>query len=302
MSRIEEALRRASLKSPQSVMWEEDEETSSEPAVAAAISDQPDGAEYRAERAVAVVGPPPAAAADEPHETDPPAFDTRGVSEKLIVSGAVRPVVIEQFRKIAVALHQLQMERGIKTVMVASAMPAEGKTLTAANIALTLSESLRRNVLLIDADLRRPTVHDIFQIPNVTGLSDGLNSDEELRLTIIQASPRLSVLPAGRPQNDPMSGLSSDRMSQIVQEASARFDWVVIDTPPVGLLPDANLLAKMVDAVILVIGAGATPFRQVERAVNAIDRKRIVGVVLNRALGSQAGGYGYYDYNYSTKP
>ena len=207
---------------------------------------------------------------------------------------SIDPAAAEQYRKLAASLHQLQMERGTRIIMVASAMASEGKTLTAANLALTLSGSFRRRVLLIDADLRRPAVHKVLDLPNVFGLNDGLNAPEEQKLTILEVSARLSVLPAGRPNPDPMSSLTSGRMRSIVKEAAARFDWVIIDTPPVELLPDAALLAEMVDGVILVVSAGRTPFRSIERAVKAIDRKLIVGVVLNRVADRSAAQY--YEY------
>ena len=214
---------------------------------------------------------------------------------KLVVSGQAPPIAVEQYRKLAATLHQVHVDRETKVVMVASAMPGEGKSLTAANLALTLSESFRHRVLLIDADLRRPTVHQLFQISNESGLNDALAATEDTKLALIEVSPRLTVLPAGRPNPDPMSGLVSDRMRRILGEAAARFEWVIIDTPPVGLLPDANLLSRMVDMVVFVIGAGTTPFRFVERAVNALDRERIVGVVLNRAAEAHA-AYQYYGY------
>ncbi len=135
----------------------------------------------------------------------------------------------------------------------------------------------------------------LFRIPNVTGLNDGLNADHEQKLTVIEMSPRLSVLPAGRPDPDPMSGLTSDRMRTIVAQAGEEFDWVVLDTPPVGLLPDAKLLAEMVHAVVFVIGAGTTPFHVIDRAVTEIDRKRIVGVVLNRVKEAAMPSH-YYEY------
>ena len=110
-------------------------------------------------------------------------------------------------------------------------------------------------------------------------------------------SPRLTLLTAGRPDPDPMSGLTSERMRRVIEEAASRFDWVIIDTPPVGLLPDARLLAAMADATLLVIRAGATPYAFVRRAVEAIGRDRIFGVVLNRAEdGVGTGSYGYYNY------
>ena len=150
--------------------------------------------------------------------------------------------------------------------MVTSAMPGEGKTLTATNLALTLAESYKRQVLLIDADLRRPWVHEMFQMPNVSGLNDGLRSDEERKIPLLQVTDHLSILTAGRPDRDPMGVLSSDRMRRVLQEASARFDWVIIDTPPVALLTDAHLLASLVDAVLLVMQAGRTPLSAINTA------------------------------------
>jgi protein-tyrosine kinase len=217
------------------------------------------------------------------------------LSEKLVTSGQAAQVAVEQYRKLATTLHQAQALRNVKIVMVASAMAGEGKTLTAVNLALTLSDSLGRKVLLIDADLRRPSVHKMFQFENSTGLIDGLRSKEEPRLNLVNATPNLSVLPAGRPSADALSGLASDRMKQILDDARARFDWVVIDTPPVMLLSDAKLLAEMADAVVLVIRAGSTPIGLIQRAVESLDRRRIVGVVLNRvADASMAQQYSDY--------
>jgi capsular exopolysaccharide synthesis family protein len=245
---------------------------------------------------IVVPVPPKPAAVAAPTTSVPAAAPAKRVNEKLVISPAVDPVAVEQYRKLAAALHQLQVERGTKVVMVASAMAGEGKTLTAANVAYTLSESFRRRTLLIDADLRRPTVDKVLDIVSVSGLNDALDAPEDRKLAIVEMSPRLSVLTAGRPNPDPMSGLTSARMRSIVQEAATRFDWVVLDTPPIELLPDASLLCEIVDAVVLVIGAGHAPYRSIERAVNAIDRKRIVGVVLNRA--SQTHEAGYYGYGY----
>jgi capsular exopolysaccharide synthesis family protein len=218
------------------------------------------------------------------------------LAEKIVATTAIRPAFAEQYRKLASTLHHAQIERNLKVVMITSALANEGKTLTSTNMALTLSESYHRSVLLIDADLRRPTLHDTFQVPNVSGLGDGLRSAEEQKLSLVQVSPRLTLLTAGRPDPDPISGLTSDRMKRVIEEAAARFDWVIVDTPPVGLLPDANLLAGMVDAAILVVAAGSTPYPLIQRAVAALGRDRILGVVLNRAEEGIAGSYSYYSY------
>ena len=217
--------------------------------------------------------------------------------DKLIVTPTVPHAAVEQYRKLAASLHHAQLERQIKVVMITSAAPGEGKTLTSTNLALTLSQSYRRNVLLIDGDLRRPSVHSVFDVPNVLGLSDGLKSEVEHKLSLIQISEHLTVLPAGRPDSDPMSGLTSDRMRRLVAEAAARFDWVLIDTPPVGFLSDANLLAAMVDVTLFVVRAGKSPFRLIQRALDAVGRNRIIGVVLNAVKESDdVVGYGYYGY------
>jgi capsular exopolysaccharide synthesis family protein len=217
--------------------------------------------------------------------------------EKLVVTPLADARWVEQYRRSAAVLHLAQAERGIKVVLVASAAQGEGKTLTATNIALTLSESYRRSVLLIDADLRRPTIHSLFNIPNFTGLSDGLKSATERKIMLVPYSEHLSILPAGRPDSDPMSALTSDRMRRVVQEAAGSFDWVVIDTPPIGFLPDAHLLAAMADVVLLVVQAGKTPCASVSQAIAAIGRDRILGIVLNRvAAAPAAAGEEYYSY------
>lgn len=228
------------------------------------------------------------------------------LTEKLVTTAINAGALVEQYRKLAATLHYAQKERGTRIVMIASAVASEGKTLTASNLALTLSESYRRRVLLIDADLRRPSLHTVFQVPNVYGLNDELKGSSSGRLSRVEITNHLWVVTAGRPDPDPISGLTSERMRQIVRDAAANYDWVVIDTPPVGLLPDANLLASMVDVAILVIGAGRTPYRLVARAVTALGREKILGAVLNRVeRGTMAGGYGYsYNYHgyYGTKP
>src|SRR5688572_25654433 len=119
---------------------------------------------------------------------------------RVVVQGA-SPFAIEQYRRIAATLHELQAERDLKAVMVTSVLPQEGKTLTIVNLALTLSESYGKRVLLIDADLRRPSVHKLLRIPNRLGLVDALGSAKE-SLPTIEITRRLSVLTGGSPQPD----------------------------------------------------------------------------------------------------
>jgi capsular exopolysaccharide synthesis family protein len=220
-----------------------------------------------------------------------------GAAGKVVVMPDIPAAAVEQYRRLAASLHHAQFERNMKVLMITSASPGEGKTLTAANLALTLSESYRRKVLLIDADLRRPSVHHIFELPSVLGLSDALQSETDQKLSVIQVSENLTVLPAGRPDSDPMGSLTSDRMRRIVQDAAAHFDWVIIDTPPVGFLSDAKLLVAMVDAALFVVRAGKSPYRLIQRALDAVGREAILGVVLN-AVDEHVDDAGYYYYGY----
>jgi protein-tyrosine kinase len=233
--------------------------------------------------------------------TEPgPVATAAGVAEKVVVDAETNPASVEQYRRLAAVLHHAQNERGLRVIMVTSALPGEGKTLTASNLALTLSESYQRRVLLVDADLRRPSVHQLFALPSLSGLSDGLRSVEDRKLTLVEVSSRLTVLPAGRPDPDPMSVLTSSRMQYVLDEAREKFDWVIVDTPPVGLMPDAHLLAAMVDGAVLIVGAGMSPHRTVAKAVEVIGRERILGVVLNRIHDADMSHDGYYYSYYGT--
>jgi len=219
----------------------------------------------------------------------------RGFHEKAVVGPQPNMTLVEQYRRLGAALHHHQLQGGARTVMIASAAPAEGKSLTATNLALTLSESYQRQVLLIDADLRRPSIHDLLQVPSSPGLSECLMRSQQGSFPIHRISANLSLLTAGRPSTDPMSGLVSATMNQILSEAAQRFDWVIVDTPPVALLPDANLLAAMIDTALLVVSANATPYPLITRAVQAIGEQRILGVVLNRIEERElVSPYNYY--------
>jgi protein-tyrosine kinase len=201
--------------------------------------------------------------------------------DRIILSREMEAVSLEQYRHLAGALHELQNARGIKTLMVSSALPQEGKTLTTTNLALTLSESYHRRVLLIDADLRRPAIHDAFGISNNTGLADAIR-DVNGSLQLVDVSDHLKVVTAGRLNTAaPMAELSSERLPAVIQQASSQFDWVIIDTPPTGVLPDAQLIARVADAILFVIAAGSTPYELVQRALDALG-DRVVGTVLNR--------------------
>jgi len=245
--------------------------------------------------AVAAVATATAVAVEEPpppvYEPDfqrgrlDPALFSEAYRGKLVVDAAASSRSIEQYRRLAASVDQLQGEHKLRRLMVSSAAPREGKTLTIVNLAMTLSESYGRRVLLIDGDLRKPAIHEVFGIPNHFGLCDALES-ERADIQLSRVSPRLWVLPAGRPTADPMTTLASRNMERLLDEIESSFDWVLLDAPPLGPIADAGLLVRLTRAVIVVIAAGSTQYGAVEKMVSEIGRDHVVGVVLNRADGN----------------
>ncbi len=189
--------------------------------------------------------------------------------------------LVEQFRRLAGVLHHAQQANGLSSVMITSAAPGDGKTLTAVNLALVLAESYRYNVLLVDADLRRPSISSVVDLSDGSGLSEALSATTEQKLALLPITPRLTLLPAGQPIANSIEALTSPRMKQILDEAATRFDWVILDAPPVGPTADARLLTQLVGRTLFVIHAGQTQHPEVQKAIDTLGREHILGVVLN---------------------
>lgn len=200
---------------------------------------------------------------------------------KLVGTPEIEALSVEQYKRLGAALHELQVERGTKSLMITSALPREGKTLTVANLALTLGGAYGRRVLVIDADFHRPSLNELFGIPNDRGLAEALRSSNT-PLPAVAVSSEVSVVPAGRGPETATAVLSSDRLRFLVAEAAAHYDWILIDTPPVAMLTDAQFVARATDGVLFVIAAGVTPYAIVQRSLAELGADRIVGTVLNR--------------------
>ena len=214
--------------------------------------------------------------------------------ERLATGSEADPGLVEQFRRLAATLHQAKHVHGLKSVMVTSASQGDGKTLTAVNLALVLAESYRYSVLLVDADLRRPSIPGVTGIGEGSGLSDVLRSPTEQKLALIPITPGVTLLPAGQPIANSLQALTSPRMRHILEEATNRFDWVVMDAPPVGATADARILTQMVGGTLFVIHAGRTQYPQVQKAIDTIGREHIMGIVLNAVEEATADEPYYY--------
>ena len=209
----------------------------------------------------------------------------RGDKHPLLASAHVPHDFGESFRSLRTSLLSKYSEEGTKIIVVTSAQPLEGKTTTAANIAMALAYGGSR-VLLIDADMRRPGLHRPLRLTNERGLSQVLTGQARVR-DVIQRTvdPNLLAITAGRTPPNPSELLSSERMKTLLTNlAHGPFNWIIIDTPPVLAVTDAVILAPMVTGVTFVIGAEMTRRRLAERAIDTVmqARPRYAAVVLNK--------------------
>jgi capsular exopolysaccharide synthesis family protein len=292
MGRIDQALSRSNLDAAQGTGAE-----------TPAVEPSPWGVEPEGGVQAPELEVPPPAAPSEPGKDGRTApwtgFDA-SAADRLVASKTAGPLMVEQFRSLAATLHRAQREQHIKSLIVTSPSPGDGKSHVAINVALTLSDSYRKHVLLVDADLRRPSLHQLFRAPNNRGLSQALKAAGDGHVTTVQISDRLTLLPAGRPEPNPLGGLSSDRMKHLVADAASQFDWVIVDSPPVGVLADAHLVSETVDAALLVVRAGVTRFEDLAAAAETIGRDRILGLVLNAVDPIEIRGQGYYHHYYGS--
>ncbi len=202
----------------------------------------------------------------------------------------------EEFRTLRSRLYHAREKMALKKVLITSALPREGKSFTAANLAQVMARQHGRRVLLIDADLRSPRLHSMLGTLASPGLSEFLNGRID-EFSIMQRGPmeNLFFVPAGGDISNPAELVASERLRLFMQRVENFFDWIIVDSPPAVPVSDASVLAKACEGVLIVVRSSATPLEVARRARDEFAEQMLVGVVLN-GMDRQSDGYmQYYD-------
>src|SRR4051812_30892970 len=218
----------------------------------------------------------------------------------LVAALAPQSLAAEQYRSLRTRIKSAENGRTVRAIVVTSPNKGDGKSLTAANLALTMAQEFQQRVLLIDADLRRPSVHALFGITEEPGLTDVLMGGVELDQALVNIEPHhLTVLPSGRIPTHPAELLGSAAMRRVLDTLRTRYDRILIDMPPVAPLADLHIVAPMADALLMIVRAGVTPRPAIERALAGLDMTKVLGLVLNDSGGSGHDSLAYEGYGYS---
>jgi protein-tyrosine kinase len=206
--------------------------------------------------------------------------------------------VSEEYRRLKTMLIRDTKQEFLNTIMITSAVDSEGKTLTSINLAVTMAQELDHSVLLIDADLRKPRIHNYLGIDYKYGLTDYLREDMDISDALIKTGiENLVLLPAGKPVSNPVELLSSEKMKSLLKEVKNRYSdrYVIIDTPPLLPFADALVLGVFIDAVLFVIKEGGAQKKLIDNAMVLIQDLKVLGVVFNAVRQENLDGhYSHY--------
>jgi capsular exopolysaccharide synthesis family protein len=220
---------------------------------------------------------------------------------------------LEQFRSLRSHIYQARNETPLKTILVSSGMPSEGKSFVTANLAMSLARNSNNQILLIDGDLRRPSLNRLLGAPNEIGLSDYLDGAADLHAIMQHCSARnlegedgapglanITFIPTGTLHENASELITNRRVKELISRVSGSFDWILVDSPPALVFADAVDLADAADAVLLVVRGAQTTYEVAQRAKKSFANSRILGVVLND-IKNPPRRESYYNYYYYGK-
>lgn len=224
------------------------------------------------------------------------------VNPRLVSITEPRSPYCEEYRNLRTQILHRSRKRKLQAIVIASVGPTEGKSVTAANLSWLFAQADGTRVLMIDSDLRRPSLAAYLGIEARSGLSEVLSDKASLMGSIVHLQPAgLYLLPGGEPRSDVAELISGPRFSEILKEAREYFDFVIIDAPPLGIFTDASLLINQTDGALLVIRADHTKYKDVDRVLDSLPRERMLGTILNQSevplMDESYYKYGLYDRN-----
>lgn len=201
----------------------------------------------------------------------------------------------EAFRLLAVRLRHRRKETSLRKLLITSTIPDEGKSVVSANLSCALAAGSRQKVLLVGGDIRRPSLGRVFGLDQGPGLCELLEGSQNLASSIFRLKEAgIWLLPSGSIRGNALEILQSNKLPVLMEQLSALFDWVVIDSPPILPLADTSVWVRLADGVLLVARPGVTKKRLLQKGLEAIDKKKLVGALLNSYKSVEEGSYYYY--------
>ena len=197
----------------------------------------------------------------------------------------------EKFRFLAVRLRQLRQTRALKRILITSSIPQEGKSTVAANLACTLARRKQQRTLLLEGDLRRPSIAPQFGLSELPGLSEWFHGETETTNIYRLENLGLWFLPAGRAPQNPLELMQSGKLPPLMEMLSAWFDWIVIDSPPLLPLADTSMWARMADGILLVTRKGITEKTQLQRGLEVVEKAKLLGALVNDSTDTAHSDY-----------
>ncbi len=200
----------------------------------------------------------------------------------------------EALRLLAVRLRDLRRLRPLKKVLITSTIPQEGKSTIAANLACALAYASDERTLLVEGDLRRPSLSQMFGIQKTRGICEWLKEEDGPLTNVYRLDAAgLWILPAGGASTNPLELLQSQRLPAVMEQLAACFDWIIIDSPPVLPLADTSIWMRLADGILLVTRQGTTEKQQLQKGFEALDSQKLLGALLNGTMASAYSGYYY---------
>lgn len=226
-----------------------------------------------------------------------PLHPTPAAESRLVTISEHNSLAAEKFRVLKTRLCHLQQKQELKTILITSASPGEGKTVVASNLAVGLARNTSQRVLLVEGDLRHPALARQFGLRDPRGITEWFETEEPLRqfvYRVIGLNLNLWALMAGHPALESLRILQSAKFAEAINQLAPAFDWIVIDAPPLVPFADVPVLSTLADGLVLVVRQGVAPKKVLAKGLGGLDGAKVLGVVLNDAQSVEPNYYDHY--------